>query len=122
MNPLRAAKLEGAAKSFWEREFANLTKISNQLIEAGDIGSQRAAFALLSDEMLVLTNAFDLGAAMPLYELHCPMAFEGRGATWLQANDQVRNPFYGATHLKCANRVQRIGSTSKNAPVEGHKH
>jgi Cu(I)/Ag(I) efflux system membrane fusion protein len=27
------------------------------------------------------------------------MAFENRGATWLQADDTVRNPYFGASML-----------------------
>ncbi len=36
------------------------------------------------------------------------MAFEGRGATWIQADSAVRNPYYGATMLKCADRVEKL--------------
>ncbi len=69
----------------------------------------RSAFALLSDELLVLVRSFGLGEGEQVFELHCPMAFEGRGASWLQRDDQVRNPYYGATMLKCADRVTVVG-------------
>jgi len=54
-----------------------------------------------------------------VYELHCPMAFGGRGALWLQDNDQTRNPYYGATMLKCADRVELILPEN---PEEGPEH
>ena len=50
-----------------------------------------------------------VGEAGPIFEMHCPMAFEGRGATWIQSDSAVRNPYYGATMLKCADRVESLG-------------
>ena len=105
---INAAELQGATASAWEQEHANLTKIFAGLATAEDIKTTRSAFALLSDEMLVLVRAFGLADAGPVYELHCPMAFEGRGASWLQNNDQARNPYYGATMLRCADRVREL--------------
>jgi Cu(I)/Ag(I) efflux system membrane fusion protein len=32
---------------------------------------------------------------------HCPMALEGKGAKWLQAGEQLRNPYFGAEMLTC---------------------
>ncbi|MFG0254296.1 MAG: hypothetical protein ACF787_04260, partial [Rhodopirellula sp. JB053] len=43
-----------------------------------------------------------------LYELHCPMAFEGRGASWIQSDVAVRNPYYGPSMLKCADKVEKL--------------
>jgi hypothetical protein len=36
------------------------------------------------------------------------MAFQGKGAIWYQDSDQVRNPYFGSTMLKCADRVEQI--------------
>ena len=36
------------------------------------------------------------------------MAFDGRGAVWYQDNDATRNPYYGSSMLKCADRVQEV--------------
>ena len=38
------------------------------------------------------------------------MAFDGRGAAWLQAGDEVRNPYFGAAMIRCATEVDRIAS------------
>ena len=86
----------------------------------------RKAFALLSEEVLVVIKTFGVENKRPLYELHCPMAFKGRGAIWLQNNDQVRNPYFGATMLKCADRVNLISFDKKkqgsHADHKGHSH
>ena len=70
--------------------------------------AMREAFRSLSEEVGVLAKAFGFGEAGPVYELHCPMAFDGQGAVWYQADDAVRNPYYGASMLKCADRVEKL--------------
>ncbi len=126
LTSIDASNLEGDAGSVWKKEQANLTKIVSDLSQAADIKAARSTFALLSDEMIALIKSFGVGDVGPIFELHCPMAFKNRGASWLQTNDQPRNPYYGATMLKCADRVSLIspkddGQTSP-AEHEGHNH
>ena len=35
----------------------------------------------------------------------CPMAFQGRGGTWVQAPGMLRNPYYGDAMLSCGRFV-----------------
>ncbi len=35
------------------------------------------------------------------FEAHCPMAFNNRGASWIQTNNTINNPYYGAEMLRC---------------------
>lgn len=100
--------LEGHAQHLWMRERANLDKLIEGLNSADAIEKMRSRFKPLSEEIGVLAKSFGFGEAGPIYEIHCPMAFEGKGAFWYQANDQVRNPYYGASMLKCADRVQKL--------------
>jgi len=97
-----------AAERLWHKEHENLTSLVDQLKQAKDIQTMRETFRPLSEEIGVLARAFGFGEAGPVYELHCPMAFEGQGAVWYQDDEEVRNPYYGATMLKCADRVQQV--------------
>lgn len=99
---------DSQAESFWNKERANLEKLVEQLKQAEDIAALRASLRPLSEEIGVLAKAFGFGKAGPVYEVHCPMAFEGQGAVWYQADQDVFNPYYGATMLKCADRVERV--------------
>jgi Cu(I)/Ag(I) efflux system membrane fusion protein len=94
----------------WSKEKRDLSEIIARLQKANDLAALRSGFALLSEQMLSLERMFGLPTDEMLYELHCPMAFEGRGASWIQSNDAVRNPYYGASMLKCADRVESLGS------------
>lgn len=112
--------LTGRAKQVWEREKANLSKLIDSLKQAQDIQAMRTEFKPLSDAVGVLAKSFGFGEAGPIYELHCPMAFEGKGAVWYQENDQVRNPYYGASMLKCADRVEKVVHDEPAMP-DSHK-
>ncbi|NIP18560.1 MAG: DUF3347 domain-containing protein, partial [Xanthomonadales bacterium] len=69
--------------------------------QAENLEQARARFAPLS---LALRDAIKAAASMPtgkVYVVHCPMAFDDKGASWLQANDDIFNPYFGEAMLKC---------------------
>ncbi len=71
-------------------------------IAESDIKHQREHFKILSKDvtdMVAIT-----GTDMKLYEQFCPM-YDG-GSAWLSMNEEVRNPYYGSSMLKCG-KVQR---------------
>lgn len=116
--------LIGKAAERWSVEHGSLSTITTQLGEATDLEALRSAFALLSDEILTLHHTFGLANADQLFELHCPMAFDGRGATWLQSDKAVRNPYYGPSMLKCADKVEPLAVKEgvKADEHAGHNH
>jgi len=101
---------QSKAVEMWSKEKRDLSEIIARLQMANDLAALRSGFALLSEQMLSLQRMFGLPTDQSLYELHCPMAFEGRGASWIQSDDAVRNPYYGPSMLKCADRVESLGS------------
>lgn len=111
--------LQGSASERWKVEQSGLSKIMSTLGAASDLDTARSAFALLSDQLLALQRSFGFAEADQLFEMHCPMAFDGRGASWLQADGTVRNPYYGASMLKCADRVEPLATT--NGEHAGHR-
>jgi len=119
--------LSEAAGKVWSKEERNCLKILDDMERAEDITTLRASFSQLSDELDALIKTFGIGDVGPVYELHCPMAFDGRGAIWLQDDNQTRNPYYGATMLKCADRVDLIFPDNQeegpeHQPGGGHQH
>ena len=67
---------------------------------------------MLSDQLISLQRTFGIEGSDQRFELHCPMAFDNRGGTWIQADANVRNPYYGAAMLKCADRVEPLSTDS----------
>ncbi len=96
------------ARHIWKQERANLTKLLGSLQAAKDIKALRNEFKPFAEEIGVLAKTFGFGKPVPVFELHCPMAFQGKGATWYQDNDQANNPYFGTTMLKCADRVEKL--------------
>ncbi len=99
---------ESKAVEVWNKEKRDLSEIIARLQKANDLEAIRNGFALLSEQMLSLQRMFGLPTDAALYELHCPMAFDGRGASWIQSDAAVRNPYYGASMLKCADKVEKL--------------
>jgi len=102
------ALLGGDAHVAWMRELANLKKSLGMMAEAKDIGQLRSGFALLSDALVVAIKMFGVEPLGPVYVLKCPMAFNNRGATWLQKDKAVRNPYFGAQMPLCGAVIQTI--------------
>ncbi len=120
------SSLTGRARQVWSKERANLAKLLDSLQKAEEIKSMRSEFLPLSQEVGVLAKSFGFGERATVYELHCPMAFGGRGAVWYQDNDAVRNPYYGSSMLKCADRVQEVvydePTTHESDPSQDRSH
>ncbi len=97
--------LEGEDHMAWMKTSGELKNILAGVIQAEGIEPVRKEFALLSEEMAAAAKRFGIvGGA--LYQFKCPMAFNNRGATWLQANDKTRNPYFGTAMLQCGEVIQ----------------
>lgn len=75
------------------------TEAAQKIANSQAINDQRTAFLDLSAGMEeVLSGAIASGE---IYKQYCPMAFDGKGGSWLSASQEVRNPYYGDKMLKC---------------------
>lgn len=72
---------------------------------------QREAFVTLSESMIALTQVSAVSSK--LYVMRCPMAFDDRGARWLQADDTVANPYYATEMKSCGGVVSTIEPIAK---------
>ena len=97
--------LQGADHMAWMKTSGELEKILTGVIQAKSIEPVRKEFALLSEEMAAAAKRFGIVGGS-LYQFKCPMAFSNRGATWLQADEETRNPYFGAAMLQCGEVIQ----------------
>jgi len=84
----------------WMKHAGVLKSLLNVIAGADGIGPTRAQFALLSEEIAALLTRFGVPEGR-LYKAWCPMAFDGRGAWWIQNNEEIDNPYFGETMLRC---------------------
>ncbi|MFP4058556.1 MAG: efflux RND transporter periplasmic adaptor subunit [Candidatus Brocadiia bacterium] len=103
-----AERLPDAAYAAWLRQRPSLAKALDGARGAEELAALRAPFALVSEQLAAVLRLFHPPRGRTLYLLECPMAFEGRGATWLQAQRQVSNPYFGASMRRCGEVVEEI--------------
>jgi membrane fusion protein, copper/silver efflux system len=73
----------------------------------------RIAFEPLSGHLEDAVNHFGTGETPPVHRAHCPMAFDDRGAAWLQSGTTIANPYFGASMLRCG---------TVEGPMGAHAH
>jgi hypothetical protein len=77
----------------------------------------KAAFEQLSNEMIAVVKQFGIAENRVLYRLHCPMAFNNKGADWLQRDEDTCNPYFGALMLKCGEIAEAIGAKKNEVSI-----
>jgi Cu(I)/Ag(I) efflux system membrane fusion protein len=92
----------------WMREVEGLHKTIKDVASAKNIEKARNAFALLSESMIAVAMKFGAGSE-PAYRFHCPMAFDSRGADWLQSKKQIANPYFGSVMFRCGTLKETLG-------------
>lgn len=115
------------AYDLWLENAQPLPGALEALIEAGDFDRAREAFDIVSNKMIEIARVFEPTEPQELYVIYCPMAFDDTGAHWLSADDQVRNPYFGAMMYACGEVDEKLGEDDRPAvrtdpgPVE-HQH
>ncbi len=92
--------LTGNAHMQWMDLEGSLTESIKKIINSGDIGGQRSAFAEFGKVLYQTIQHFGLNNETVYYQF-CPMAFEGKGAYWLSESEKISNPYFGKKMLTC---------------------
>ncbi|HIQ22809.1 MAG TPA: efflux RND transporter periplasmic adaptor subunit [Planctomycetes bacterium] len=98
--------LDGRARRKWDALRAELEKHAQARLPAEDIEAMRGRFERLAAAMLELVDQFGHAQPQVLAKAHCPMAFDNRGAPWLQAGTELLNPYFGHKMLHCG-KIER---------------
>ncbi|MCF6222428.1 MAG: DUF3347 domain-containing protein [Flavobacteriaceae bacterium] len=75
-------------------------------IEGSPIDHQREHLVILSVDVVDLIAI--AGSDTKLYQDHCPMANDNKGAIWLSANKEIQNPYMGAKMPTCGSVQKEI--------------
>ena len=88
-----------SVKEAWEDYQSTLKSSIAKISSSADIKKQRDEFMALSTAM---TNGVQIfGVNKTVYSQYCPMANNDKGAYWLSLEEEIKNPYYGASMLKC---------------------
>ena len=114
--------LEGPAHMEWMKQLGDLNRSAGEVAGAEEIDKARDAFAPLSDSLCLVAKTFGTTGREPIFRFHCSMAFDGRGAYWLQNRPDTENPYYGEAMLKCGEQTETISPGPGQKYPEGHEH
>lgn len=81
--------------------------LATDLAKATSVKAKREKLNGLS---LALVDAFKKSKIESgvVYKQYCPMANDGNGGYWLANESQIKNPYYGASMLKCGSVEEEI--------------
>ncbi len=110
-----------ASKGLADLKFKALDTIST----AADLEQARKGFHALSASVLAALDKAGPPAGQKLYRFYCSMALDDQGGEWLQLDEAVRNPYFGATMLKCGEvkgpiTAAKTSTTPAADPHAGH--
>ncbi len=114
--------LKGEAHLAWMRDLPPLKKSADALAAAKDLGAQRKAFSALSNSLSAILTVFGSASKTPIIQFRCPMAFDGRGAKWLQDSKDTQNPYLGQAMPTCGEKTGTFAPAgAKAARPSGEK-
>ena len=105
--------LSGKPHELWMKRSDAINKALSGIKDAGQIEAARQGFEQLSNEMIAVVKQFGIPENRSLHRIHCPMAFNNKGADWLQGNADTLNPYFGASMLKCGQVTEVVGGKTK---------
>jgi Cu(I)/Ag(I) efflux system membrane fusion protein len=100
-----ATSLPADAGEKWTEHRKIMERAATSMQAAGNVEAKRTSFEDLSKAAYALVN--DFGAGTTLYKEYCPMAFNDKGAFWLSAKSEIKNPYFGDKMLECG-EVQEV--------------
>ena len=100
MNSVDMSIFAGVAHDVWMQEGMKSMEYLREVVAAGNLAKARDAFKPFSEHIIRMAQAFR-PFDKTLYIQHCPMADDFKGANWLSTEDDIMNPYFGASMLKC---------------------
>lgn len=91
-----------------KKMFGNMKKSADRLSDSDGMETARTHFSVLSDSMIENLKTVGLPPNAKISIFHCPMAFNNRGADWLQKGEEVENPYFGSAMFRCGEKTGTI--------------
>ncbi|MFP4499539.1 MAG: efflux RND transporter periplasmic adaptor subunit [Candidatus Hydrogenedentota bacterium] len=121
--------LEEAVEAVPEKKMReSLAAAVADLASAKDLKTMRDAFKPLSNTLIEAIRRVELADAGPIYQIHCPMAFDFDGADWLQRDQEIRNPYFGDEMFSCGTVERQLAAgeaashAAQHTPEGGAAH
>jgi len=103
--------LKGEAHMAWMEQLNSIKSAVDKINQSENIKTARSAFENLSNALIATARQFGTSRNHAVLVYHCPMAFNNKGADWLQNKEGTENPYFGSTMFKCGSKIEEL---SKN--------
>ncbi|MDN3579820.1 DUF3347 domain-containing protein [Mucilaginibacter flavus] len=100
-----AATLDGKLASI--KGCSETATLAHQIATTNDIKAQRAAFLILSTDIIALVKGSSIEAST-IYIDYCPMADSGKGGYWLSLSKKIENPYFPEHMKECGQVKEQI--------------
>lgn len=107
LNQVDTKKMTKEQVEFFKKHIDLLKLDLHGIAKTTDIEAQRAYFHGISANMKQLIATFKANK-QKTYEQRCPMAFDNKGASWLSAESEIKNPYYGSRMMKCGSVISEF--------------
>jgi Cu(I)/Ag(I) efflux system membrane fusion protein len=99
--------LDDNSKNKWSGYLTKMNSDVNRIANSDDIEVQRKTFYDLSETLAKAIKRFGI-KEKSVYRIFCPMAFDEKGASWLNDTKEVINPYFGDRMLHCGEVKEQI--------------
>jgi Cu(I)/Ag(I) efflux system membrane fusion protein len=99
--------VKGEMHNHWMNNLKALNDALSKIKGGSDIEAQRLAYADFNDTLYGAIKMFGV-TGQTIYYQFCPMARDGKGAYWLSATKEIKNPYYGEAMLTCGETKEVI--------------
>ncbi len=106
--------LKGDSHMAWMKNHNILNEHAAIIGSVSDIEKQRISFEPLSETLKSAVKKFGTGGKHTVIVFHCPMAFNNKGADWLQDNPDLKNPYFGNMMLTCGEKKETLVTGNNN--------
>jgi Cu(I)/Ag(I) efflux system membrane fusion protein len=85
------------------------------------IDEARTRFERMSEAVIALQQRFGHHGSETWHVAYCPMAFDNKGAEWLQRGTTINNPYFGDAMLRCG-EIRKAFPPLNGMAGEEHDH
>lgn len=87
--------------------FSKIKKMLTAIAVNHTIETQRSHFVVMNENIVpIIMNIDDI--ELKVFIQKCPMADNNKGAFWISADEEIRNPYYGEQMITCGSVIDSI--------------
>ncbi|MFO7973150.1 MAG: DUF3347 domain-containing protein [Candidatus Hydrogenedentota bacterium] len=118
LSGMDASSLPEGQRETWNSAEKSMQNALDSMEKAEAIEGLRRELPAITADLAKTIEVYGIAQGAPVYRAHCPMAFEDKGADWLQPDTAIRNPYYGSMMLECGEITGRLDEAQEGPAHE----